>query len=210
MTINEIKKNALAIMFVNYEYDLADINVDSITDEEYTKYTVNMNACINRALKRIENAGVLPNKSVVINSGTAGEIGTYISRYNLGTLANDCKTVQRVAKTDAWGRYAPCVEFSIEEDVIILPTLAKAESYRVMYQPKVQKISLSAISSTEISIPDEVAEIIPYFIKAELYEEDEPSMAANARNIFEATLDSLRRDEYAQQTVVQDVYRGLQ
>lgn len=210
MTVGEIKKNALAIMFANYETDLANVDVDTLTDEEYTKYTVNMNACINRALKRIERACVLPNKTIVINKATAGEIGTYLARYNLASLTNDMGIVQRVSKEDGYGRYSPCVDFCMEGDIIILPALAKSDTYRVMYQPKVKRLALTAVSSTEIDIPDEVAEIIPYFIKAELYEEDEPSMAANARNIFEATLDSLRRDEYEVQTSVANIYGGLQ
>ena len=37
-TIGDIKKQALMLMFVNYENDLSEQDVDTITDEEYTRY----------------------------------------------------------------------------------------------------------------------------------------------------------------------------
>lgn len=42
MTINDIEKNALALMFTNYEQDLSEQDIDLLKSEEYSKYTVNM------------------------------------------------------------------------------------------------------------------------------------------------------------------------
>lgn len=45
-------------------------------------------------------------------------------------------------------------------------------------------------NDTEIDfIPEELQEIIPYFIKGELYQEDEPNMASSSMNYFESLLD---------------------
>ena len=45
-------------------------------------------------------------------------------------------------------------------------------------------------NDTEIDfIPEELQEIIPYFIKGELYQEDEPNMASASMNYFESLLD---------------------
>lgn len=209
-TIGDIKKQALMLMFVNYENDLSEQDVDTITDEEYTRYLVNMNSCINRAIKRIQNAGVLPKKTAIITASTQGEIGTFIARYNLPSIIEDIHTIERITMQDnGTGLYDPNVGFGLEGDVLLLLPLTKTQTYRVLYTPSIGKIALNAPSNTQINVPDEVAEIIPYFIKAELYEEDEPAMAAQARNIFEATLDSLRRSEYSVQRKVVNVYGGL-
>lgn len=205
MTINDIEKNALAIMFTNYENDLSEQDVDLITDEEYRKYTVNMKACINRALMRIQRAKVLPLKKKVIDGTTTGENDGFLARYNLEELIPDLFEIKRIACSAR--RYTPSVSFQIEAGTLVLPSLHGGE-YIVIYEPKLQRVALNAASSTNIDIPDEIAEIIPYFIKAELYEEDEPSLALQARNIFEATLDSLKRDNYNTQASVVNVMGG--
>ena len=97
----------------------------------------------------------------------------------------------------------------MEGNTIVLPKLKGDDKYIVMYKPKIDRIALTAASNTEINIPNEVADLIPYFIKSELYEEDEPKLAVQARNIFEAMLEDLKRDEYASQEAVINVFAGV-
>ena len=40
-----------------------------------------------------------------------------------------------------------------------------------------------------LELDEELCELIPYFIKGELYEEDNPQQAAIAKNYFESTVD---------------------
>lgn len=208
MTINDIKKNALALMFTNYENDLVDINVDELSDDEYTRYTVNMNACINRALARIQNAEVLPYKRAEIDTQTPHTTNGIFSRYNIDDISSDIWDIKRIACESRYD-YVTNVDYFIEARTIVIATLERGEKYVCIYTPKVKMIAMSALSDTELNIPDEVAEIIPYFIKAELYEEDEPALATQARNIFEATLDSLKQHEQYNQSSVKNVFRGL-
>lgn len=207
MTINDIEKNALAIMFTNYEQDLTDQDVDLLDSDEYRKYTVNMKACINRALTRIQQAGVLPLKSKTLTCNTPGINNGFLTRYSLKDTIKDLYKIKRIVLS-APHAYEPSVTFHIEADTLVLPVLAREQEYVVVYEPKVSKVSLNAPSSTDIDIPDDIAELIPYFIKAELYEEDEPSLAVQARNIFETTLDSLKRDDYNTQASVVNVTDG--
>ena len=58
----------------------------------------------------------------------------------------------------------------------------------------------------DTKLTDELLALIPYFVKSELYEEDEPQMAAQARNIFEASLEALIPYEESKQTLVERVY----
>lgn len=45
------------------------------------------------------------------------------------------------------------------------------------------------LKKEDLEIPDSLARLIPYFVKSELLEEEEPSRAAMARNLFEESLD---------------------
>ncbi len=58
------------------------------------------------------------------------------------------------------------------------------EMFTIEYMPKI----LVDKDSEEIDLPDALARMIPYFIKADLFEFDEPSLSATARNIFESAL----------------------
>ena len=57
----------------------------------------------------------------------------------------------------------------------------------------------------ELPIDPELCELIPYFIKGELYEEDNPQQASIARNYFEDTVDDYLSTK--NQTAVEVVWR---
>ena len=61
------------------------------------------------------------------------------------------------------------------------------ELFRVEYTPNYYVTTLTS-NDYEIEIPEAMARSIPYFVKAELYEVEEPQLSANARNIFENAL----------------------
>lgn len=210
MTLNDIKKAALALMFTNYSDDLADanVNVDNLSSEEYTQYTVNMNASINRCLGRIESAGVLPLKTQEITTATTGSVSGNFARYNLSTLASDFLSVSRIAKETAGGEYIPSVKYHVEGTTVVLPPLETGDKYIVIYRRRPTRISITAVSSTVVDVPDNIAEIIPYYIKADLYEEDEPNLALQARNIFESLLMQFVVDESSGDQGVVNVWGG--
>lgn len=60
MTIEEIKKEALKLMFTNQdnEIDNAENIEELMTDDNYADYLANMNGCINRAIVRLKSKGV--------------------------------------------------------------------------------------------------------------------------------------------------------
>ena len=62
------------------------------------------------------------------------------------------------------------------------------EMFKIEYMPKTPYITSTTPNNTEIDIPEVLARAIPYFIKAELYELEEPQVSASARNIFESAL----------------------
>ncbi len=207
MTINDIKIAALQLMFTNYSDDLRTEDVDDITSEEYNQYLVNMDACINRCLGRIETANVLEAKKFVLTKQNGTESDNYIT-YDLSTLVGDFKSIIRVTKKSQYG-YMSNEEYELEGKDLILPLLCDGETYTLIYKFKPTRIAIGAPSSTNIDLPDSVCELIPYFIKAELYEEDEPNLATQARNIFEAMLSQMIQDHRSGQTKVENVWEGV-
>jgi hypothetical protein len=66
--------------------------------------------------------------------------------------------------------------------------VVEEESFSIEYTPIVPLITVSSDDNLKIDIPETLARIIPYYVKADLYEQDEPELAATARNIFESAL----------------------
>lgn len=115
MTIEEIKKEALKLMFTNQDNEIDESTVAELEqDDNYGDYLVNMYGSINRAIVRLKSKGV-----------------EYAGERIIKDTSNDY----------------------------------------------------------ELPIDEELSELIPYFIKGELYEEDNPQQASIAKNYFEDTVD---------------------
>lgn len=131
MTIAEIKKEALKLMFTNQDNEIDGSTIEELMgDDNYGDYLANMNGCINRAIVRLKSKGI---------------------------------------------------EYSGE------------------------RLAVDASNDVELPIDEELSELIPYFIKGELYEEDNPQQASIARNYFEDTVDDYLSTK--NQTAVEVVWR---
>lgn len=115
MTIEEIKKEALKLMFTNQDNEIEESTIIELEqDDNYGDFLVNMNGSINRALVRLKSKGV---------------------------------------------KYTG------------------------------ERLNKNTDNSQTLDIDENLCELIPYFIKGELYEEDNPQQAAIAKNYFEDTVD---------------------
>lgn len=197
-----VKTEALKLMFINYakEIDAEDIP-DLMADDNYSSYLVNMDGAIQRGLDRIVNAGKMPTKSVVLQSGEL--VGSRHYRFDLSQVT-DFSSVVKVTGEE-WGEYKtfPYIQDSSED--ILIETEDSQAVIRLIYRPKAPDISELA-DTDELPIKDELAHILPYFIKADLYEEDEPQLAALARNQFEQYLAAIENKESSHQRQVKAVF----
>lgn len=115
MTIGEIKKEALKLMFTNQDNEIDTLDMEDLyADSNYGDFLNNMYGSINRAIVRLKSKGVI----------YAGE-----------RLRNDTS------------------------------------------------------DDTELALDEELCMLIPYFLKGELYEEDNAQEAAISRNLFEDMVD---------------------
>ena len=65
--------------------------------------------------------------------------------------------------------------------------------YFLIYKPKLPRIKSYVSNDMELPIPDSIATYIPYFIKGDLYRDDEPGEAAEARNWYEQAMEEVMR-----------------
>ena len=191
MKVGDIKIEAIKLMFTNYAYDMSIDDLQRmISDENYGSYIVNMNGSIARAIDRIENACVVPVKRRTIK---ANEItpGAVFDRFDTSKIP-DLFQIDRLTAEYPDGDYDGNAEYE-EEGEILLIRHDGAVSHTLLYYPKIKTVDENVLDSDEFWIPDNIARIIPYFVKGDLYQEEEPKLAADARNIFEASLDDLRK-----------------
>ncbi|MBQ7308358.1 MAG: hypothetical protein IJW82_07525 [Clostridia bacterium] len=199
MKIGEIKIEALKLMFVNYDHDISLNDLDILkNDANYGSYLVNMEGSLFRALDRIENACVLPLKSKNISMFDCYNNDGFLE-YDLLNL-EDYFSIERVIGINKNGEKNTSCDFSIEGNTLVLDDFYL--KYKLLYYPKI--ILKSINDNDELNIPNNIARLIPYFIKSELYQEEEPSVASEARNLFEASLQDLKK-QYGKQNYLHRV-----
>lgn len=189
MKLGDIKIEALKIMFVNYNTDLTIDELDNaMQDENYGSYLVNMPGAINRCFSVLEERRVLPVKSYTLLPSQGLASGSFI-RFNLDEIIDDFFDIDRLV-CERENDYDGNAEFRMEGNTIVLP-LIDDETYTVIYYPSIERITSETEDDIELKIPNKIAAHIPYFIKGDLYRDDEPDEANEARNWFEAAVQSI-------------------
>ena len=204
MTYGEIKIEALKLMFVNYSFDMSVEDIEKMkTDESYGSYLVNMDGAINRALDRIENACVVPVKKYAIVDDNLTREGD-LKVFDLNKIS-DLFQVERISSINSYGDYCGDVEFNIDAEELLIRQ--NYSNFKVIYYPQLPRKTNKLSDFDELDIPDNIARLIPYYIKSELYQEEEPTISADARNIFEACLEDLKKPTISKQNYVEQVIR---
>lgn len=208
MTKGELIVACIKVMFDN---DTEMLDPETISDNpEYQSRTANIIESINRGFDEIAKNRKLPKKTFVLDNDI-GDKGDYYTRYNLNALIEekDVLYISHIAYENAYD-YNPNVEVRLEgENILVLPNI-KHGKYIVNYYPKYTKhLSYDDPDTKEIEdIPGEALRVLPYFVKAELYEDDDPEKAVLARNIFHQYLRSIPETPLYQQHRVKSVFRG--
>ena len=199
MKLGDVKAEALKLMFVNLDQDIDGENLSVFAyDETCNSYLVSMRGSIRRGLKVVANKHKLGTKTSELTEGAQGK---FLTKYDLPA---DVLHLARVIRKTG-DSFRSVYDWRIECGKIVLPTLHREDDgYRIVYYPKAP--DLSHLEDTEeLEIPEEVAEMLPYYIKGELFEEDDPGAAAQARNLFDQWL-SEQIDPEEVNAVVESVY----
>ena len=185
MRIGEIKKEALRLMFV----PLGDEDIPELEgDAELAVYLFAMPGSINRALGDLEMRRVLPLCRRVIEYTEwvcAGDMLTL----DLGSMESLYEAVRLSRMTD--GGELP---LGFEGGVLSTRGLSQGEGCVLLYYPRIQRVSPWENEGELEGVPNDVAALIPYFIKSELFREDDPNEAGEARNWYEGAIEKLLKN----------------
>lgn len=199
MKLGEIKLEAINLMFVSYNSNPSIEDLENLeNDENYGFYISNMAGAINRAFSAIEEKRILPQ---IARKLTDGESAYGRVKF---TLPSNLYDIDRITYADEFD-YQGNVDFMLEGDTIIIPE--RKGDYSIIYYPKITRVSSLTDEETEIAIPDTIASLIPYYIKGDLYRDDEPQEASEARNWFEQMADAMREKLQSKTSKVEVKYR---
>lgn len=208
MKLGEIKTEALKLMFVNYNEDIGPEQLSNMLgDEMYGSYLVAMTGSINRCFSDLEIRGVLPTKSIGLTESRGVLNGANIE-FKLGELVPDMFSAERLVYRTVGGEWEDGdLADRIWENTLILPYFdGRCESYTLVYRPKIERIFPYSSFETELDIPEHIASFIPYWIKGELFRDDEPNEAAEARNWYESHMNVAENNISRRRGKVQTVY----
>lgn len=208
MTYGEIKIETLKLMFVNAQEHISIDWIDVYADDEnYGSYLANIEGSMNRCLSNIEEKRILSSRSKKLLYDDGIISGAFI-RFDLARIADDYFDIDRVIRETANGDYCGDCEYKREIDTIVLPVFEKDGdvTYTAIYKPKLRRVNHATENSDEIELPDSIACYVPYYLKSELYRDDEPNEAAEARNQFEQLMAEIAERSVSRSAKVLTIY----
>lgn len=141
--------------------------------------------------------------------------GTYFEKiskflYIDTTKITNFNKLDRVVLSDLYESYNSDQEYMWENDTLIIPYINLFPTiqteyegrYLLIYFANITRITSVTAETTVIDLPLGLVEMIPYYIKGELYQDDQPALANESRNIFEQLLATYRKQETNKQTAV--------
>ncbi len=184
MTKGELISACIKLMFDNNE----QIDTSIVSDDEtYQDRTNNIIESINRAIIRLNQLNKLPFGFKSIDSSKNGE--------NVITIALDDDYIELINiykyKLNSFDLNPVTNVLYLPFNTVCLPNLNENYVYYLYYKKAPLKLSYSDSDEMEIPLPDYITSIIPYFVKGDLYEEDNANMALLARNMFESYANDL-------------------
>lgn len=203
-------KGELITACVKLMFDNDDVVIDPTTvseESDYASRTVNIIESINRALNRLSLLKKLPSQAYYITNETKCiSKNNKFTRYCLNDLISDYSQIEKISREDIFGNYNSNISIRNEGKNIVLPTLQKNEQYIVDYQAIPAFLNYEDSDTKEILYDDKIVSIIPYYVKADLYEEDNPNIADYSRNLFEQYAMALPSNDNNQIREIQSYY----
>lgn len=184
MTLGDVKIQTLKLMEINNADITVDLLPDLISDENYKEYLSRMPSSVTRAMNRIKTVGAVPKKSYEFPEETDYYM---IKKIALGNEIEDFSKLERIV-VSGHNTYCGNYPYTFEGENVVLFNIKAGNTITVIYEPKMPVFTTLSDDALEIPLPEELASIIPYFVKADVFEQDEPELATQARNIFELML----------------------
>lgn len=205
MTIGDIKVEALRLMHVDREVSCENLD-ELLYDDNLSDLVRAMGGAINRCLSDLTVRLVLPPRRVAL---TGGEGRGGWRRFSLEVIGDMFAPARLTAECDEGVR--DVMGFVLEDDTLRVDEYDEDASYYLFYHPRLPRVSDATANTTELSLPPELAEAVPWFVVSEVWRADEPDEADKARSNYETAV--LRYVESrlspVRQTVVDNMFGGL-
>ena len=190
MKIGEIKIEALKLMFASYDWDYNTNQLGLLKEsEQFKDYLINMPGSINRCFAVLENKGALPLGFHKVNGSTDTADGVSVDMDTEKFL-----DVERVSYQGKYGDRHPSFPYIRDGNVIYLEGIFQGDSYTIYYRPRISRAWTDDTELSALGVPDRIAALIPYFIKGDLFREEDAAEASNARAWFEGAMDELNKN----------------
>jgi hypothetical protein len=205
MKLGEIKLEALRVMNINNDSILNLENMDSILGEKrFAKYLNNMLCSINRAIDIINHKNILPEKKLSLDT-LLTTYGVSNNRFDLAKTS-DVMAISRIVYEEG-NTYISRVPYEKEGSVLVVDSRYNPKNLSVVYYPRIASIGEDISDDDDIpGLPDNLARLIPYYIKFDLYQEDEPDLAVKGKETFEEGLKLLTVKDGEVDYLIEKVY----
>lgn len=181
MNVKDIKREALRLM-----YDSSAAMAEELqygTDARLLELLDSMTGAINRALSDLERRlALIPVRRVTLPE--EWKHSAHTSWFDLESVADLYMPLCVSVETEAG--YTGDMDYALEGRILLLPRLTDGASVTLTYAPRAVRIAPYEHSASLVGVPASLAELLPYFIKGELYRDEDPSEAGEARNLYEA------------------------
>lgn len=211
MTYGQIIAEALRLMFASAGEVIGE-DAESIaqmrSDPRYADHLDRIPGAFARCLGDLEAKGVIPWKSKRLTYAD-GEKRGGAQVFELSLVIPDCFELEKVG---AWEAYSgtrelfPVEDYELDGDELIIYGGRYADAFVVKYTPCIPRMTADTDMSAMIELPEAMASAIPYFIKGDLYESEEPGEAAKARNLYEQMVEAYHPPHSQTQGRVVNVY----
>ena len=184
MQVGTIRREALRLMFASAGDALETATYGELyQNPQYAFYLAGMEMSVNRALVRMQSSGALPTGRLVLTGATVtGSVATY----NLGSIADFDRVVGVMAADSS--TYAAHAYRWEGGTTLVVPLYSPDETYVLLYRRKLTLLAPMCADDTSVDVPDALACLIPYYVKSELYEEEDAIAAERARRYFDEGL----------------------
>ena len=217
MKLWQIKAMSLRIMFADTSIQFSEEEFSSgvlLANNNTREKLIRMDDSIRRAIDRYYD---VVGEARVFDTFSLDETGQYLNfadKLDLGypervdvkiyDSYNDVKTL-RLTKTQVdyvYDSITKRIYFEYEDYSVYGENVTFVVWYKRVKSNIPESVDQMTYDLNDIFIPEEVQRMIPYFVKGELYEEDEPAMAQTAYAMYINFLRGLKRPFNKVQTKV--------
>ncbi len=174
MTYGEIKKQIFLLL------GMGTAATESEIGASYKDFEVMIPGAINRAFADVEHRRLTPLKTIGIDESKITRSADH-AEYS---ISDDIYEINRVIELGRYGERVSCL-FAVEGDTVLIFAHSPDDAiFKLEYFKKIKRVNLKTDDATEIDLPQDLAELVPYYAAADIYGEDEPAMADKMRENY--------------------------